>query len=156
GESITIAVKLKPYEGRGSFPQEGQQIIHGASATAEEKDPTPQDNEASDRILVLPDPNQPPSVTLNAPKNGMLFVGPTDITLEATAEDSDGSVSQVEFLDGDKSLGLGTSVDGKKFVLTVRGLSYGNHGFVAVATDNGGRIDWSVPIEVVVNGLAAV
>jgi hypothetical protein len=62
----------------------------------------------------------------------------------------------VEFFDGDKSLGLGTSLDGKNFVLTARGLLYGRHGLVAVATDNGGRIDWSVQREVIVNGLSVV
>lgn len=156
GESLTVAVKLKPYEGRGSFPKEGKEIIHASGAKAGERDPTPQNNEVSDVFLVFPDPNQPPSVTLNSPKDEALFVGPAEIVLEATAEDSDGSVSKVEFFDNEKSLGLGTSGDGKTFVLTVRGLSYGNHYFVAVATDNGGRIDWSVQKGVFVNGLSVV
>src|SRR5215218_1333860 len=67
GESITVAVKLKPYEGRGSFPQEGEHVVHSASATAEQEDPAPQNNDASDSIVVFPDPNQPPTVTLNSP-----------------------------------------------------------------------------------------
>jgi len=156
GESITVAVKLKPDEGRGSFPKEGKEIVHEAGAKALEKEPTPQNNEASDTVLVFPNPNQPPKVTLNSPKDEALLVGPVDITLEATAEDSDGSISKVEFFDLEKSLGLGTSVDGKKFVLTARGLSYGNHYFVAVATDNGGRFDWSLQRGIFVNGLAVV
>lgn len=156
GESVTVAVKLKPYEGRGSFPQEGQQMAHAASASAKENDPTPQNNEATDWILVFPDPNQPPKVTLRSPRNEALFVGPTDITLQATAEDSDGSISKVEFFDRSTSLGLGTSVDGKNFVLTVRGLPYGIHYFVAVATDDGGRVDWTTDTGIFVNGLSVV
>lgn len=156
GESITVAVKLKPYEGRSSFPQEGREISHDSGAKAVEKDPAPQNNEASDTVLVFPDPNQLPSVTLNSPADQALFVGPVDITLEATATDSDGSISKVEFFDSDKSLGFGTSVDGKNFVLTARGVSYGIHRFVAVATDNGGRTDWSLQREVFVNGLSIV
>lgn len=156
GESITVAVKLRPYEGRGSFPKEGKEIFHEAGAKALEKEPTPQNNETSDTVLVFPDPNQPPKVTLIKPQDEALFVGPADITLEATAEDSDGSISKVEFFDQEKSLGLGTSVDGKRFVLTARGLSYGNHYFVAVATDSGGRSDWSLQKGVFVNGLAVV
>lgn len=156
GESITVAVKLKPYEGRGSFPQQGKEIMLDAGARAVEKDPTPQNNEVSNVVLVLPDPNQPPKVTLNSPQDEALFTGPADITLEANAEDSDGSISKVEFFDSDRSLGVGTSVDGKRFVLTARGLSYGNHGIVAVATDNGGRIDWSLPIEIFINGSSVV
>src|SRR5262249_21979478 len=115
-----------------------------------------QNNEASDRVLVFPDPNQMPSVTLKRPEAEALLVGPADIILEADAEDKDGSISKVEFFDNDKSVGLGTSVDGRNFVLTARGVSYGIHGFVAVATDNGGRIDWSLPREVFVNGLSIV
>lgn len=156
GESITISVKLKPYEGRGSFPREGREITLDAGAKAVEKDPVPQNNEVSDTVLVFPDPNQPPSVTLNSPQDETIFIGPVDITLEASATDSDGSISKVEFFDNDKSLGFGTSVDGKNFVLTARGVSYGIHRFVAVATDSGGRTDWSLQREVLVNGLAIV
>lgn len=156
GESVAVTVKLRPNEGRGNFPKEGKEIIHEAGAKAFEKEPTPQNNEASGTVIVFPDPNQPPKVTLNSPKNEALFVGPADITLEATAEDSDGSISKVEFFDQEKSLGLGTSTDGKRFGLTARGLSYGNHYFVAVATDNGGRSDWSVQSGVFINGLGVV
>ena len=156
GESITIAVKLKPYEGRGLIPKEGQEATHNAFASALEKDLDLQNNEASGSVLVFPDPNQLPSVTLNRPEQGAMFVAPSDITLEATAIDPDGTISKVEFFDNEKSLGLGTSVDGKNFVLTARGVSYGNHIFVAVVTDNGGRTDWSVAKAIFVNGLAVV
>ena len=144
GQSITIAVKLKPYEGRGLIPKEGQQTTHTAFASALEKDPDLQNNEASDTVLVFPDPNQLPSVTLNRPEQGTLLVAPSDLTLKCMAVDPDGTISKVEFFDKDKSLGLGTSVDGKNFVLTARDLSYGNHVFIAGATDNGGRTDWSI------------
>ena len=101
-------------------------------------------------------PNQRPSVTLNRPGQFEVFVAPSEIALEATAVDPDGTISKVEFFDYDKSLGLGKSVDGKNFVLTVRGLKYGDHAFVAVATDNGGRTDWSTYKSIFINGLAVV
>ena len=154
GESLRIAVKLKPDEGRISFPKEGREIYQIASASAEERDPTSENNEATVKILALPDPNQMPSVTLTSPANQAIVIGPTDITLEATAEDPDGSISKVEFFDMGKSLGVGTSEDGKNFVFIARGLSYGRHIFGAVVTDNGGRTDWSTYREVFVNGLA--
>lgn len=156
GESITVAVQLKANEGRGSFPQDGKEITHDSGAKAAEKDPDPQNNEASDTVLVFPDPNQMPSVTLKRPEDGALLVGPADITLEAVAQDSDGSISKVEFFDNGKPVGFGTSGDGKNFVLTARGVSYGNHRFVAVVTDSGGRTDWSLPRDVFVNGLSIV
>jgi uncharacterized repeat protein (TIGR01451 family) len=99
GESITVTTKLRPNEGRGSFPKEGKEIIHEAGAKAFEKEPTPQNNEASDTVIVFPDPNQAPKVTLNSPKDDAIFVGPVEITLEAMAEYSDGSISKVDFFD---------------------------------------------------------
>ena len=155
GESLRIAVKLRPDEGRSSFPKEGREIYQSARASAEEKDPTTENNEATVTILALPDPNQMPGVTLNGPAEAMI-IGPADVTLEATAQDPDGSISKVEFFDESKLLGVGTSVDGKDFVFTVRGLSYGRHIFGAVVTDNGGRTDWSNYREVFVNGVACV
>ena len=155
GESLRIDVKLRPDEGRGSFPKEGREIIQSPSASAEEKDPTLENNEATVTILALPDPNQIPSVTLNKPDSGTV-IGPADVTLEATAEDPDGSIGKVEFFDNGRSLGVGTSVDGKNFVFTARGLSYGKHRFEAVVTDSGGRTDWSTIKEVFINGLARV
>ena len=38
----------------------------------------------------------------------------------------------------------------------MRGLKYGDHAFVAVVTDNGGRTDWSIYKSVFISGLAAV
>jgi uncharacterized repeat protein (TIGR01451 family) len=154
GQSTTVSVKLEPWEGRDSFPGDGQRMTFIANAAADEKDPKSENNKASLAFLVFPDPNQPPTVTLNSPKKGTQFVGPADITLEASAQDSDGSISKVEFFDGIELLGLGTSVDGKKFVFNARGVSFGDHTFVAVATDNQGRTESSAFGEVFVNGLA--
>ena len=144
GESITLAVKLEPFEGMHSFPKEGQRITHAAGTSAAERDPRPK-NKAAGAVLVLPNPNQGPIVTFISPKNGTRFEGPADITLEATAYDTDGSISKVEFFEfaSDTPLGLATTVDGKKFIFTLRGVSPGERTLVAVATDNGGREAWS-------------
>ena len=145
GESITLAVKVEPFEGMHSFPKEGQKITHAAGTSAAERDPRPKNNKASGAVLVLPNPNQGPIVTFISPKNGTRFEGSADITLEATAYDADGSISKVEFFEfaSETPLGLATTVDGKKFVFTLRGVLPGEHILLAVATDNGGRKAWS-------------
>ena len=42
----------------------------------------------------------PPTVNLIAPVNGATFTAPASITLTATATDSDGTISKVEFFNG--------------------------------------------------------
>lgn len=150
GESTTLAVKLEPFEGMHSFPKEGQKITHAAGASAAEKDPRPKNNKTSGTVRVFPDPNRGPIVTLNSPREGARFASGADMTFEATAYDTDGSISKVEFFEfgSDKPLGWGTSVDGKNFVFTARGLSQGEHVILAVATDNGGRQAWSTYVSV--------
>jgi hypothetical protein len=44
--------------------------------------------------------NSPPSVSLTSPSNGASFTTPATITLTATASDSDGSVTKVDFYRG--------------------------------------------------------
>src|SRR5437667_12724239 len=51
----------------------------------------------------------PPTVSLTAPANNAVFPAPANITLTATATDSDGTVSSVEFFRGSTSLGIKTS-----------------------------------------------
>ena len=50
-------------------------------------------------------PNSPPSVALTAPANNASFPAGTSITLTATASDSDGSITKVEFYNGATKLG---------------------------------------------------
>src|SRR5205814_317177 len=52
--------------------------------------------------------NHPPSVSLIAPANGTSFPAGSNITLTATASDSDGSIAKVEFYRGGTSL-IGTA-----------------------------------------------
>src|SRR5436190_787629 len=44
--------------------------------------------------------NMPPTVALTSPPNGSMFAAPASFTLIAKASDSDGSVTNVEFLRG--------------------------------------------------------
>src|SRR5204863_54754 len=42
-------------------------------------------------------PNNPPTLTIDQPLEGASFAGPIDVTIEATASDSDGVVTKVDF-----------------------------------------------------------
>jgi len=49
--------------------------------------------------------NQPPSVAIASPAPGAVFQSPTNVAVAATASDSDGSVTKVEFFAGNVKLG---------------------------------------------------
>jgi hypothetical protein len=156
GESAIVTVVLQPYEGKGSFPNEGVRIPNSAYAHADEADPEPANNQASVTTLVLPDPNLPPAVWLTSPKDRALFKGNTQVTFEADAKDPDGTVSGVIFYDNGKAAGTGITTDGRIFTCTLQGLTLGQHTIWAVATDNGGRSNESTASTIIVNGAAEV
>src|SRR3954463_9815354 len=56
--------------------------------------------------------NQPPSISLTAPGNGATFSTTDAITFSATATDSDGTISKVEFFADGSSTPLGTDTTG--------------------------------------------
>ena len=91
--------------------------------------------------------NVPPSVTLTNPPNGASYSGATNITLSASASDSDGSVTNVQYFDGAASLGNATVVP---YNLATT-LAVGSHSLTAVATDNLGLSATSAVVNVTVN-----
>lgn len=81
----------------------------------------------------LPPVNQPPSATLINPANGQQFTSPANLTLNATATDSDGTVAQVAFFNGTTLLGTVTQAP---YTITIPNLAAGSYSIKAVATDN--------------------
>lgn len=86
--------------------------------------------------------NVPPNVSLSAPSSAR--VG-TAVTLNASASDSDGTVSRVEFFDGSTRLGQDTSAP---YAFQWTPGSAGAHTLTARATDNGGATRTSAPVTV--------
>ena len=80
--------------------------------------------------------NMPPTVALTNPPNGSVFAAPAFFTLTAKASDSDGSVTNVEFLRGASVLG---NIKSPPYSVSVGNLPAGNYTFSAVATDNSGN-----------------
>lgn len=92
-------------------------------------------------------PNVSPTVALTAPPDGASFTAPATFTLTATAADSDGLVTKVEFFAGTTKIGE-DSFAPYEFVVT--GLAAGNYSYLARATDNTGSATDSAPIAVTV------
>ena len=86
--------------------------------------------------------NQAPTVTLSAAATGT--VG-SAMALSATAADSDGSVTQVEFFDGSISLNIDSSAP---FAFSWTPGTAGTHALTAVATDDQGTTTRSAAVSV--------
>ena len=109
--------------------------------------------------------NLPPRVVITKPANGATILGPTNLTLAATAFDPDnGTVTQVEFFEGATSLGVVTNmpatyvtnrhevvrVKNTSFRLAWNGVAPGAYTLTAVATDNDGATTTSQPVGIAV------
>src|SRR6266478_1504702 len=77
----------------------------------------------------------PPAIAITNPPNGSVLAAPATFSIGAKASDSDGSVTNVLFLQGTTSLG---NVPNSPYLVTVHDLEAGEYTFSAVASDNGG------------------
>jgi hypothetical protein len=96
--------------------------------------------------------NAPPSVTLTGPAPGAVFTAPATITLTATASDADGSVVQVEFLQGSTTLGVVTAAP---YSFTWTDAPAGAYRLTAKATDDRGAVTVSEAVAVTVEARLA-
>jgi hypothetical protein len=92
--------------------------------------------------------NAPPTVSLTAPANGSSFAAPATIALAASASDSDGTVTRVDFYQGATLIGGATSAP---YGATWANVAAGNYAITARATDNRGAVTVSAPVNVVVS-----
>src|ERR1043166_2315454 len=98
----------------------------------------------------------PPVVAITSPTNEQVIYGPTTVTLNATATDADGSITNVQFFEtvvgGDSVLDLGTDTTAPySQVTSTLGVcacinNYIIYTFRAVATDNSGIAVTSAPV----------
>lgn len=91
--------------------------------------------------------NEPPTAWLTSPTNQSAFLTPATILITAEARDGDGEVSQVEFFQGDASLG---TVTGPPYAFTWSNVPPGNYTLTARATDDRGVTFTTPPAQVFV------
>jgi Bacterial Ig domain/Glucodextranase, domain B len=108
--------------------------------------------QVSGAITVTVANNLAPSIAITAPLNGQTFFAGQPITLTATASDSDGAVTKVEFLLDGLTIGAGSSPPFKQVSTTI---SAGNHTLQARATDNIGAVTTSLSVTITVGQNAA-
>ncbi len=79
--------------------------------------------------------NQAPTVSLTAPATGAAFTAPASVSLAATAADTDGTVSSVDFYAGSTLVATDTAAP---YTYTWANVAAGSYSITAVARDNAG------------------
>jgi hypothetical protein len=92
--------------------------------------------------------NQPPTVSLTSPSSGATFTAPASVTMSATASDSDGTVSRVDFYQGSTLLYSDTS---SPYGYTWSNVPAGSYSISAIARDDDGATRTSSSASITVN-----
>ena len=103
--------------------------------------------EQTGTVSVLSIGNVSPTASLTSPTNGASFTAPASITLIATAGDSDGSVTNVEFFNGATLLGNDTS---SPYSFAWSSVPAGTYTLRVKATDNRGATATSAAVTITV------
>lgn len=109
--------------------------------------------EMSANVAVSVVANAPPSVSLTAPSSAASFIAPANINISANASDSDGTISKVEFFQGETKLGESIA---SPYSFDWNGVVAGTYSLKAKATDNYGAVTTSAPVNITVNALPYV
>jgi len=96
----------------------------------------------------VPSSNIPPTVSITSPSNGATFTAGANITINATASDSDGTVTKVDFYQGTTFLGTDTS---SPYSYTWNNVPAGSYSLTAKATDDDSAVTTSAPVNITVN-----
>ncbi len=91
--------------------------------------------------------NQPPFVNISSPTKSTSFTAPATITINAVASDPDGTISKVEFYNGNLKLGEDIS---SPYSLVWKDVTDGTYIITALATDDLNAKSSSEPINVIV------
>jgi subtilisin family serine protease len=98
-------------------------------------------------VWTVPGVDIPPSITLVSPAAGATYTAPATIALSANASDIDGTVTQVGFYNGASLIGTDVTAP---YTLSWSNVPAGSYRLTAIATDNGGAIATSMPIDITV------
>jgi hypothetical protein len=91
--------------------------------------------------------NLRPVVAITTPMPGAVFNAPANVSIQAQATDSDGTVTRVDFYEGTTLLG---SVTSEPFSLAWTDVPIGSYELTAVAFDNRGASRTSTPVPITV------
>ncbi|MEO6454932.1 MAG: Ig-like domain-containing protein, partial [Ginsengibacter sp.] len=96
-------------------------------------------------ILITVAENRPPVVAITSPSTSAIFEAVSAISISAVAADIDGSISRVEFYNGNVLLGTAYT---SPYTINWENVPGGNYAITAIATDNGGKATSSSAITI--------
>ena len=135
------SVTAPPYQATWSGVGSGSHVVTAVAT----------DERGRTRTLTLPlvikGPNVAPAVQLTSPAAGANFTAPAGIPVSASASDSDGSVTKVEFLRDGAVIGV-TNV--APYAMTWSAVQAGTYALAARATDDRAAVTTSVAVSVTV------
>src|SRR5882672_2215638 len=99
-------------------------------------------------VTAISPTNTPPAVSITAPTNSAIYTAPANVSLSASASDSDGTVAKVDFFDGGTLVGTATAAP---YGVALANLPAGTHTFTARATDNQGVSATSAAVSISVD-----
>jgi hypothetical protein len=99
-----------------------------------------------------PGTTAPPTVTLTSPANNATLVAPATVSLAATATDSDGTVTSVDFYANGTWLGSDTT---SPYTFTWTNVGAGQYTLTAIATDSLGATTVSAPVTITASLLSS-
>jgi hypothetical protein len=99
--------------------------------------------------LTATNADNPPYVIITSPTNNAAFLEPATIALKATAQDFDGTVTNVAFFEDTNRLG---QTSGSSYSFNWTNVPRGHYTLTALATDNAGVTSSSKPVEIFVYG----
>ena len=102
---------------------------------------------ATASVTVNPAGNQLPAVSITSPANNASFTAPATVTVQATANDADGTISRVEFYRGTTLIGSDTT---SPYSATWSSAPAGSYTLTARAFDNTGASLTSSPVSITV------
>jgi glucose/arabinose dehydrogenase/PKD repeat protein len=95
--------------------------------------------------------NQSPTIAISSPAANATYSAPATITINANAADTDGSISKVEFFQGNTKLGEDST---SPYSFSWANVAAGTYQLTAKATDNAGATKTSSTVQVSVAGLS--
>lgn len=151
-----------------SWSGDGTKIVFRSERERDCCDPTPQvwvmNPDGSSQVNLSDNPygdhcpswqhvasNLSPTVSVTSPANGASFIAPANIT--ASASDSDGTISKVDFYQGTTLIGTDTVAP---YSFNWNNVAAGSYSLTARATDNNGATSTSAAVNITVNAVPTV
>ena len=118
-------------------------------ATVDNSAPKGQDKTFTTWVYLRTGANASPTISITSPTDGnSSFTAPASIIINATALDSDGTVSGVEFYQGATKLGPTDTTS--PYTYTWSSVAAGSYSLTAKATDNDGAVTTSTAVNITV------